>query len=103
MRRSEADIGSRRTDSPLRTARSAALAVAGGVDGDPLAVRLALEGGPVADQLQGIEGLAAAADQDAEVVLAVDVGEDLLVGLGHLDVGVEVELVEDPLEDHPDA
>ena len=49
-----------------------ALAVAGGVDDDPLALAQAAEGGLVAEQLQGVDRLAAFADQQAVVVLAFD-------------------------------
>ena len=56
---------------------AAALAVAGGVDPDALAVAAPAEGGPVADQLHGVDRLAAAADQQAEV-LAVDPCRDLV-------------------------
>ena len=109
--RSLADIGSSSIASPTRARASAAssacllerlaapLAVAGGVDGDPLALALAAEGGAVAEQLQGVERLAAAADQDAEVVaLALDPAEDPLLVLLDLDLGVEVEGVGDLLE-----
>ena len=51
---------------------AAALAVAGGVDDDPFALAQAAEGGLVAEQLQGVDRLAAFADQQAVVVLALD-------------------------------
>ena len=52
---------------------AAALAVAGGVDDDPFALAQAAEGGLVAEQLQGVDRLAPFADQQAVVVLALDV------------------------------
>ena len=77
---------------------AAALAVAGGVDDDPLALPQAAEGGLVAEQLQGVDRLAAFADQQAVVVLALDAWRDPVVVLLDLDVAVEVELIEDALD-----
>ena len=90
-------------DRLLLEQRPAALAVAGGVERDPLAVGDAQRCGAVAEQLQGVERLAAPADQDPELVGAVDLGVDLVVGLGDLDLGVEVDLVEDAVDDRADA
>ena len=82
---------------------AAALAVAGGVDDDPLALAQAAEGGLVAEQLQGVDRLAAFADQEAVVVLALDVTGIRLVVLLDADLAVEVELVEDALDELRDA
>jgi hypothetical protein len=75
-----------------------ALAVAGGVEEDPLALPHAEEGGLVAEQLQRVDRLPAAADQQAVVVVALDNRLDRLLVLGDLDVALEVELVEDALD-----
>ena len=77
---------------------AAALAVAGGVDDDPFALAQAAEGGLVAEQLQGVDRLAAFADQEAVVVVALDRDGDAVVVLLDLDLAVEVELVEDALD-----
>ena len=74
-------------------------AVAGGVDGDPLALLAAAEGGLVAEQLDRVDRLAVAADQQADV-LAVDVGVDLVLVLLDRDRGLEAELLDDALEQH---
>ena len=80
---------------------AAALAVAGGVDDDPLALAHAAEGGLVAEQLQRVDRLAALADQQAVVVLAVDDGVDPVVVLADLDLTFKVKLVENPLDQLP--
>ena len=82
---------------------AAALAVAGGVEQDPLALADPAEGGLVAEQLQRVDRLAAAADQEPVVVVAADDRFDRLVVLGDLDIALEVELVEDALDElaHP--
>src|SRR5688572_32941089 len=54
------------------------LAIPGGVDDHPLPLPAAAERGPVAEELQGIDRLAPAADQKPEVV-ALDPDGDLLV------------------------
>ena len=80
----------------------AALAVAGGVEDDPFALAQAAEGRLVAEQLQGVDRLAALADQQPVVVLAADDGVDPVVVLADLDLTFKVELVEDPLDHLPD-
>ena len=77
-----------------------ALAVAGGVDHDPLAVDRAALGGPVADELDRVDRLAAAADQAADV-LPVDRARDLRLVLGDVDRRVELERVDRPARGSP--
>ena len=77
---------------------AASLAVAGGVDDDPLALTQAAEGGLVAEQLQGVDRLPAFADQQAVVVLAQNGDRDPLVVLADLDLALEIELVEHALD-----
>src|SRR5262249_27393641 len=50
----------------------AALAVAGGIDHDCLAVVAVVEGGPPGEMLERIDRLAVAADQPAHLVRAID-------------------------------
>ena len=79
-----------------------AAAVAGRVDGDPLALLPAAEGGLVAEQLHRVDRLAVAADQQADL-LALDVGVDLLVALLDRDRGLQAEILDDALEQRPNA
>ena len=64
--------------------------------------RMPAEGGLVAEQLQRVDRLAAPADQEAESSSPSIAARDLLVVLVDLDLGVEVELVEHPLDDRAD-
>jgi len=77
---------------------SAPLAIAGGVDDDPLALAQAAKGRLVAEQLQGVDRLAPFADQEAVVVTAPDRDRDPVVVLDNLDLAVEIELVEHALD-----
>ena len=66
---------------PLLEQLAATLAIAGGVEGDALAIPHAAEGGLVAEQLQRVDRLPTPADQHPVVVVALDHGEDPVVGL----------------------
>ena len=85
---------------PAAQGLALAPAIAGRVDRDPLALLAAAEGGLVAEQLDRVDRLAVAADQQADV-LAVDVGADLVLALLDRDRGVQAELLDDPLEQRP--
>src|SRR5215211_2975507 len=74
------------------------LSISGCVHRDALSVLPPTEGGPVTNELDRVDRLAAAADEESQV-LAVDPTEDLLVVLGDVDARVYVELVDDSLED----
>ena len=80
----------------------ASLPVAGGVHDHPLSLLEPAERGPVAEQLHRVDRLAAAPDQQAHV-LAVDAADDLLGVLVDLDLRLDVQRVDDPLEDRPHA
>ena len=58
------------------------------------------EGRLVAEQLQRVDRLAAAADQQPVVLVADDGRLDALLALIELDLTIEIELVEDALEQH---
>jgi hypothetical protein len=81
---------------------AALLAVARRVDEDPLALAVSGERGPVAQELDRVDDLAAAADDDSEV-LALEATRDLLGVLLDLDPRLEVEGVGHALEDRPHA
>ena len=78
----------------------AALPVAGGVHDHALSLLEPTECGPVAEQLHRVDRLAAAPDQQAHV-LSLDAADDLLRVLVDLDLGLDLERVDDPLEDRP--
>ena len=65
-----------------------------------LSILAAPERRSIAQQLNRVDGLAAPADQQADV-LALDPAHDLLLVLVHLDPSGHVELVHHPLEDGP--
>ena len=76
----------------------APLAVARGVDHDPAAVvAVAAQGDPHRQVLERVDRGPVLADQQPEV-LALDRGPQLLVGLGDLDLGLQVQLVDHPLD-----
>ena len=70
---------------------SSSLAVAGGVDDDPLAGSLAAESDPVGDVLDRVDRLAVVADQQAEVLSDELAGNALLVLMdAHLSIDAGV-------------
>src|SRR5207247_6081111 len=69
--------------------------VAGRIDRHALSVLEAAERRAVADQLEGVDRLAAAADQESDL-LALYPADDLLGVLVHLDARVEVEGFDHP-------
>jgi hypothetical protein len=79
-----------------------AVAVAGGVNADPLAVRPPLEGDLVAEQLHGVDRLPMAPDQQPDV-LTVDGPANLILVLIDGDIGLEPKLVNDALEQNTHA
>ena len=80
----------------------AALAIAGGVDHDALADHGALARNPVGDVLDGVDHLAVAADQQAEII-ALEVGPDLFRVFLDVDAGLDAATDEDLLQQLFDA
>ena len=80
---------------------AAPLAVAGSVDDDPLALTHAAESRLVGEQLQRVDGLAALADQQPVIVVALNGGSDAVVLHPNLDLTTEVKLIENALNNLP--
>ncbi len=111
-RRSLGVIGSSSISLPVFSARSAArsacsldrrlaaLPVTGGVDHHPLPLLDPAKRRPVAEQLHRVDRLATAPDQKAHV-LPIHPADDPLGVLVDLDLAVDLERVDDPLEDRP--
>src|SRR4051812_24845274 len=78
-----------------------ALPVARGIEDDPLALAHTPEGSLVAEQLQRVDRLAAFADQEPVVVVAVDDDVDAVVSLADLNLTFKVKLVEALLDELP--
>ena len=81
----------------------AALAVAGGVDDHALRAVVRGGRGAVGEVLDGVDGGAVAADEEAEVLGVQRRADDALVVLLDLDLGLEGERVVDALEQVADA
>src|SRR4051794_33243501 len=81
----------------------AALAVTRRVDDDALALVAIMEGRAPRKVLQRVDRLAVAPDQPAHLVGPLDRGANLIVGLGHLDGGVEPKRLDDAADHLPDA